>query len=167
MTLARSPLSTFDGTSPNARRVASAITVVEEWGSWMIGKLVRFPDATIELGWEDWQKHQPLNHTFPNTPLTYVAIWSGKVTLYEFQFGRSLVRPSPEIAEVLVEILQLFAGYAPFNLPPRAYVKGPHELSLQPLRKRQDLRKRQPVRRGRRNPKKAGVLRVRLPVLHP
>lgn len=153
-----------NGSSPNAQRVAPVLKVSEEWGGWMTGTFLNHPEAIIELSFEHWQQHQARRTTFPFTPIVYLRIDRGSERLYEFQFGFSPTPPHPDIEQDLMRLIQLFVGYAPFTLPPRRYI---YELPLQPLSERENLGKRQPINRRRRNKKAARMPSMRVPVHHP
>lgn len=68
------------------RRIAG---VTELRGGWVKGYLLNLPKPCFELSFERAQ-HSP---TLPGTQLTYLGLWCGKRTLFEFQLGSLVVVP--------------------------------------------------------------------------
>jgi hypothetical protein len=169
--LSRRPvgLSQWTGDSPNAMRLRPVIRVSEEWSGWMLGRLTRYPDVCVELGFEDWRKFLDAGWTLGGTAIVYLRFDQGRDCLFEAQFGRTVRMPSDEMLQEVRSLLMLFDGYAPFMLPPRMITKErlPHELPVQPLPVRQDRRNRQSLLRKKRHQKKAGMSRMRVPIFHP
>lgn len=146
--------------SETAQRVAPIIVVVEEFGGWILGHLVRDPSVSVELGFEQWDKFLASDWTLLGTSIVYLRMDRGKERLFEHQFRQTVLQPkTKDILKTVRDLVALFRGYEPRILPPRRY---PYELPLHTLHERQDHGERQPLKRpNRRHPKKARMRGLR------
>lgn len=140
------------------RKIAHIVDATEEFGGWILGRLVEHPDVSVELGFEQWDKFLASDWTLLKTSIVYLRMDRGRERLFEHQFRQTITQPKYDyILKTVRDLVTLFRGYEPPMMPPRSY---PRELSLQPMSQRQDLSDRQPTRRGRLQ-KKARVRGLR------
>lgn len=62
-----------------AGRIRDLAIVTEERGDWTKGRILANPSVVFELSFEAGPK------PFPTTNITYLGLWQGKRTLFEYQ----------------------------------------------------------------------------------
>lgn len=95
---------------PIAQRLRNVAGVTEVKGGWVKGYMIHLPKPCFELSFE--QPAGFLQPTLPGTQLTYVGMWCGKRTLFEFQLGQLVCIPDDSSFDQHVSpLLQALSGY--------------------------------------------------------
>lgn len=108
--------------SPGGQRLelAKVATITEEFGWWLKGRLRgrHLSDVYFEVSFEDYApilKRRPDLLPYPNVPVTYLGLWTGKRCHAEFQMGQWCVKPKDDIyLRAVTKILHALQHHKPF-----------------------------------------------------
>jgi len=89
---------------PIHSRLRNIAGVTEFRGGWVKGYILKSPKPVFELSFE--RPSPALTHHFlPDTQITYLGLWCGRRTLFEFQLGGLVVVPDASTFEQYVSPL--------------------------------------------------------------
>lgn len=91
---------------PTAIHLKPVLTVTEQNGFWLKGKLVADPSISVELSFEQVAR----SLCFPSSPYTYILFMRGKQTLFEFELGH-VIKSTPEASEHVYNLISRIRGH--------------------------------------------------------
>lgn len=97
---------------PSFSKLRGLVLVREERHLWINGVLWQDHSTVIELSFE-----QHLYGSLPNTHISYMGVWTGRSTRFEFQLGLVVKKPTEDDWQgMILPVIKRLEGYRPLRV---------------------------------------------------